>query len=65
MTCEQCRRQMTTDGLLSQLRCAECRQIQCESFCGLATKAALMVVSGIFGWLMARSLYSDPHHLPR
>jgi hypothetical protein len=55
MTCEECRRRMCTDDLLSNLRCAECRQINFEPFYRLIAKAALVAVSGIFGWLLARN----------
>ena len=55
MTCEECRRRMCTDYLLNTLRCAECRQIKLERFHRLIVKAALVAVSGIFGWLLARN----------
>lgn len=55
MTCRECRRQMCTDELLSNLRCAECRQIKFERFYHLATKAAMFALSGIFGWMLARN----------
>jgi hypothetical protein len=37
---------MCTDGLLSQLRCAECRQIKVEAFCDVAIKAGLILSVG-------------------
>jgi hypothetical protein len=52
MTCKQCRQQMCTDDLLNNLRCAECRQIQFERFYRVAARAALVALSGIFGWLL-------------
>ena len=53
MTCEECRRHMCTDHLLSKLRCAECRQIKIERFYRLAAEATLVAVFAIFGWLLA------------
>ena len=46
MTCRDCRAQMGTDGLLSQLRCAGCRQIKVEAFCDVAIKAGLILSVG-------------------
>ena len=46
MTCRECRAEMCTDGLLSQLRCAECRQIKFETFCNVALKAGLILSVG-------------------
>ncbi len=38
---------MCTDGPLSQLRCAECRQIEFERFCSVALKAGLILSVGL------------------
>ena len=46
MTCRECRAHMCTDELLSQLRCAECRQIKFEAFCDVAIKAGLILSVG-------------------
>ena len=46
VSCHECRAEMCTDGLLSQLRCAECRQIKFEAFCDLAIKAGLILSVG-------------------
>jgi hypothetical protein len=43
VNCRQCRAGMCTDGLLSELRCAECRQIEFERFCSVALKAGLIL----------------------
>ena len=37
---------MCTDGLLSELRCAECRQIEFDHFCSMALKAGLLFSLG-------------------
>ena len=46
MTCRECRAKMCTDGLLSRLRCAECRQIKFEAFCDVVIKAGLILSIG-------------------
>jgi hypothetical protein len=55
MSCYECRRRMCTENLLSELRCAECRQIRFERVCGIAVKAIVLAISGVFGWLIGRS----------
>ena len=47
MNCRACRAAMCTDGPLSQLRCAECRQIKFERFCSVALKAGLVLSVGL------------------
>ena len=54
MTCETCREQMCTDSLLTKLRCAECRQIKFEQISKAVFHASLVVLGGIFGWLLTR-----------
>ena len=43
---------MCTDGVLSQLRCAECRQIKSDQFRDLAAKASLIALGGFFVWYL-------------
>jgi hypothetical protein len=53
---------MCTDDLLSNLRCADCRQIQFERFYRFAAKAALVALSGVFSWMLARTSDGEAHH---
>lgn len=46
MNCDQCRAEMSTDGLLSKLRCAECRQIRFDQFCDVALKTGMAISVG-------------------
>ncbi len=48
MNCRECRAEMCTDGLLSKLRCAECRQIEFERFSNIVFKAGLILSVGYF-----------------
>jgi hypothetical protein len=41
---------MCTDGLLTKVRCAECRQIKFAQFREFATKASLIALGGFFVW---------------
>jgi hypothetical protein len=41
---------MCTDGLLSKLRCAECRQMKSDQFRDVAAKASLIALGGFFVW---------------
>lgn len=52
MNCRACRAAMCTDGLLSELRCAECRQIEFEHFCSVAFKAGLLLSVGFLAFRM-------------
>jgi hypothetical protein len=55
VNCEQCRAEMSTEGLLSRLRCAECRQIRFDRFCKVALKVGLVLSIGcLLGNLLAR-----------
>lgn len=54
LTCRSCREHMCTDGLLSDLRCADCRQIRFERFCAVAVRAGLVALGGMIGWFLAR-----------
>lgn len=56
VTCDECRSQMCTDDLLSNLRCAECRQFKFEEFFDFGVKVALFTVSGACAWLLFRRL---------
>jgi len=55
--CRECRAEMCTDGLLSKLRCAECRQIEFERFSNVVFKAGLILSVGylVLNLLTARS----------
>jgi hypothetical protein len=56
MNCRACRAEMCTEGLLSKLRCAECRQIRFEQFRDATLKAGVITLSGVFVWfLVSRS----------
>jgi hypothetical protein len=46
VNCEICRSQMSTDGLLAKLRCAECRQLTFDRVCDAALKVGLTVCVG-------------------
>ena len=59
MNCRACRDAMCTDELLSQLRCAECSQIEFEHFCSLALKAGLLLSVGFLAVRML-TLNADP-----
>jgi hypothetical protein len=41
---------MCTDGVLSKLRCAECRQIKFAQLREIAEKASLIALGGFFAW---------------
>jgi hypothetical protein len=55
MNCHACRAKMCTEGLLSKLRCAECRQIRLDQFCDATLKVALFTLSGVFAWFLVSS----------
>ena len=59
MNCRACRAAMCTDGLLSELRCAECRQIEFERFCSVALKAGLILSIGLLAISMLTRI-ADP-----
>jgi hypothetical protein len=46
VNCEICRSEMSTDGLLGKLRCAECRQLTFDRVCDAALKVGLTVCMG-------------------
>jgi hypothetical protein len=46
VNCRECRAEMCTDGLLSKLRCADCRQIKLEHVCHVLLKAGLICSVG-------------------
>jgi hypothetical protein len=50
VNCDICRARMCTDGLLSKLRCAECRQIKFAQFRAAAATASLIALGGFFVW---------------
>jgi hypothetical protein len=54
VNCEICRARMCTDGLLSKVRCAECRQIKFAQFREIAEKASLIVLGGFLAWYIFR-----------
>jgi hypothetical protein len=55
VNCRECRGEMCTDGLLSKLRCADCRQIEFERLCKVALKAGLLLsVGGLVVSLLTR-----------
>jgi hypothetical protein len=54
MTCDECRVRMCTNTLLTNLRCAHCRQIRLERIYDFAAQAFLMALGGMCGWLLAR-----------
>jgi hypothetical protein len=56
VTCDECRAQMCTDDLLSNLRCAECRQLKFEQFFDAGIKAAIFTVGSVCAWLLLRRL---------
>ena len=62
VTCDTCRARMCTDGLLSKLRCAECRQIKVDQFRDVAVKASLLALGGFFLWsiFFRRTASEDP-----
>jgi hypothetical protein len=57
LNCRSCRDQMCTDGLLSELRCAHCRQIRFECFCAVAVRTSLIAIGAVIGWFFARQQY--------
>ena len=57
--CRDCRAEMCTDGLLSKLRCAECRQIEFERFSNVVFKAGLILSVGYLA-LNLLTARSDP-----
>lgn len=46
VNCVICRSNMSTDGLLAKLRCAECRQLSCERWGDVVLKFGLAVCFG-------------------
>jgi hypothetical protein len=60
--CFQCRAEMSTDAVLSRLRCAECRQIRFERFCDVAFKTALVFS---VGWLVVMVVRRSRIAIPR
>ena len=54
MNCYSCRPLMYTEGVLSKLRCARCRQIKLAQFWDLALPASLMALGGLFVWFLFR-----------
>ena len=56
VTCDECRAQMCTDDLLSNLRCAECRQIKFEQFFDVGIKAVIFTLGSVCAWLLLRRL---------
>ena len=59
MTCNSCRARMCTDGVLSKLRCAECRQIEFERFYDVAAKLSLIALGGVLAWYFLRGLHTE------
>jgi hypothetical protein len=45
---------MCTDDLLSNLRCAECRQIEFDRFFEVLFQASLVALGSLFAWLLVR-----------
>jgi len=54
VNCETCRARMCTDGLLSKVRCAECRQIKFAQFREIVEKASLIALGGFLAWSIFR-----------
>src|ERR1700726_4478599 len=54
VNCDRCRAQMCTEGLLSNLRCAECRQIEFDRFFEVLLRTSLIAIASLFAWLLAR-----------
>jgi len=54
VNCDRCRAQMCTDELLSNLRCAECRQIEFDRFFEVVLRTSLIAIGSLFAWLLAR-----------
>ena len=54
VNCDRCRAQMCTDGLLSNLRCAECRQIEFDRFFEVLLRTSLIALGSLFAWLLVR-----------
>jgi hypothetical protein len=52
MNCHACRAEMCTERLLSQARCAECRQIRFEQLCDATLKIALITLSSVLLWVL-------------
>jgi len=50
VNCDICRARMCTDGVLSKLRCAECRQIKFAQLREITEKASLIALAGFFAW---------------
>jgi len=46
VNCEICRSKMSTDGLLTKLRCAECRQLGCDRMCDVILKISCAACFG-------------------
>jgi hypothetical protein len=45
---------MCTDGVLSKLRCAECRQIKSARFRDVAAKVSVIALGSLFVWYFFR-----------
>jgi hypothetical protein len=54
VNCDSCRAQMCTDELLSNLRCAECRQIEFDRLFEVVLRTSLIAIGNLFAWLLAR-----------
>jgi hypothetical protein len=55
VNCETCRSEMGTDGLLSKLRCAECRQLSFDRTCDTTLKVGFtLCVGSILAYLLTR-----------
>lgn len=52
LTCDICRARMCTEGVLSKLRCAECRQIKSDQFREVAAKSSLIALGSFFLWYL-------------
>jgi hypothetical protein len=54
VNCDCCRARMCTDELLSNLRCAECRQIELDRLFELLLRTTLFALGSLFTWLLVR-----------
>jgi hypothetical protein len=54
VNCDRCRALMCTDALLSNLRCAECRQIEFDRFFEVLLRTSLIALGSLFAWLLVR-----------
>jgi len=55
VNCDSCRAQMSTETLLSKLRCAECRQISHDHFIDVGINTALIAMAGVLAWICWRA----------